>query len=247
MTEVTFVGTSDAFGAAGRRQSAILVRSEEGSLLLDCGATTVTGLAKLGVSRNELDALVVSHFHGDHFGGIPQLLLACLYADRRERPLIVAGPAGVEHRVRRLAEHLGYSLGERDWSFRLEFRELWAGKTEGVGPARVTSFATHHQEDVEPHGLIVESAGQRIVFSGDTGWFDTLPTHVAGADLFVCECTNLDPGFEYHLSLRELREHRSELDCKRLVLTHLGEGMAELRGRCEFEMADDGQVVVLRD
>jgi ribonuclease BN (tRNA processing enzyme) len=190
---------------------------------------------------------VVSHFHGDHFGGIPQLLLACLYADRRERPLIVAGPAGVEHRVRRLAEHLGYSLGERDWSFRLEFRELWAGKTDGVGPARVTSFATHHQEDVEPHGLIVESAGQRIVFSGDTGWFDTLPTHVAGADLFVCECTNLDPGFEYHLSLRELREHRRELDCKRLVLTHLGEEMAELRGRCEFEMADDGQVVVLRD
>ena len=160
MTEVRFVGTSDAFGAGGRRQSAILLRSEEGSLLLDCGATTVTGLEDLALPRDELDAIVVSHFHGDHFGGIPQLLLACLYADRREHPLVVAGPAGVEDRVRRLARHLGYSLEDRDWSFPLEFRELFAGKTDGVGPARITTFATRHQPDVEPHGLVVETAGR---------------------------------------------------------------------------------------
>ena len=96
------------------------------------------------------------------------------------------------------------------------------------------------EPDVEPHGLIVQLQSQRIVFSGDTGWFDALPSYVAGAELFVCECTNVDPGFEYHLSLRELREHLSELDCKRLVLTHLGEEMAALRGRCEIETADDG-------
>ncbi len=240
MTEVLFVGTSDAFGAAGRRQSAIVVRAEAGSLLLDCGATTVTGLEALRVCRDELDAVVISHFHGDHFGGIPQLLLACLYVDQRERPLIVAGPAGVEDRVRQLAHQLGYSLEDRRWSFRLEFRELWAGKPDRVGPALITSFETHHQPDVEPHGLIVQLESQRIVFSGDTGWFDALPSYVAGADLFVCECTNVDPGFEYHLSLRELREHLGELDCKRLVLTHLGQEMAALRGRCEIETADDG-------
>jgi len=245
MTEVIFVGTSDAFGAAGRRQSAIVIRSEAGALLLDCGPTTATGLEELRVSRNELDAVVVSHFHGDHFGGIPQLLLACLYVDRRERPLIVAGPAGVEDRVRRLAHQLGYTLEDRDWSFRLEFRELWAGKTDVIGPAQVTTFEAHHQADVEPHGLILQVAGRRIVFSGDTGWFDALPSYVAGADLFVCECTNLDPGFEYHLSLRELRDHLDELDCRRLVLTHLGQEMAELRGRCEIQTADDGLMLSL--
>lgn len=245
MTQVIFVGTSDAFGAAGRRQSAIVIRSTSGSVLLDCGATTVTGLQDLRVSRNEIDAIVVSHFHGDHFGGIPQLLLACLYADRRERPLIVAGPAGVEDRVRRLAHQLGYSLDDREWSFRLTFRELWAGKVDTVGPAEITSFETHHQADVEPHGLIVQLGGRRIVFSGDTGWFDALPSFVRGADLFVCECTNVDPGFEYHLSLREVREHLGELDCQRLVLTHLGQEMADLRGRCEIETADDGLVLSL--
>lgn len=245
MTEVVFVGTSDAFGAGGRRQSAIVVRTGLGSLLLDCGPTTVSGLAALDVPRDELDAVVVSHFHGDHYAGLPQLLLACLYVDQREHPLIVAGPSGVEDRVRRLAVQLGYALEDRDWSFRVEFRELWAGKPETVGPAQITSFETYHQPEVQPHGLIVQSDKHRVAFSGDTGWFEALPSLVAGSDLLICECTSLEPDFEYHLSLRELRQHLGELDCRRIVLTHLGREMAALRGRCEIETADDGLVIVL--
>ncbi len=71
MNEVVFVGTSDAFGAGGRRQSAILVRGPRGTLLMDCGATTNTGLAELGIDRNEIETILISHFHGDHFGGVP--------------------------------------------------------------------------------------------------------------------------------------------------------------------------------
>ncbi|MEN8182240.1 MAG: MBL fold metallo-hydrolase [Myxococcota bacterium] len=245
MSEVVFVGTSDAFGAAGRRQSAILLRSPEGSVLLDCGPTTVTGLSALGLVRDEIDSVLVSHFHGDHFGGIPQLLLACRYADRRSRPLTIAGPVGVEKRVRDLARLLGYPLERHEGTFPLEFQELQAGKLDRVGPAQVSSFETHHQKEVQPHGLTVQTGSHRVVFSGDTGWFDGLPAHAAGADLFICECTNLDPGFEYHLSLGELRERLGEFDCGRLVLTHLGQDMAPERGRCEIETADDGLILHL--
>ncbi len=65
MDEVIFVGTSDAFGAGGRRQSAILVRGPRGCMLMDCGATTNTGLADLGIDRNEIDIILISHFHSD--------------------------------------------------------------------------------------------------------------------------------------------------------------------------------------
>ena len=103
MSEALFIGTSDAFGAGGRRQSATLLRAGNGAVLVDCGATTLTGLHDLGVDRDEIDAIIISHFHGDHFGGIPLLLLAALYEDERKHPLRIAGPVGIEKRVRQLA------------------------------------------------------------------------------------------------------------------------------------------------
>ena len=240
MSEVVFVGTSDAFGAGGRRQSAIVLRGPSGTALLDCGATTGSGLNELGIAFEEIDTILISHFHGDHFGGIPLLLLSALYEDNRKRALRIAGPPGIEPRVRALAKSMGHGLDGREWTFPIEFTELPAGTRHEVGPVQVRSFATHHSPDANPHGLVLENAGTRIAYSGDTGWFDGLPAQVAGADLFICECTYHQSGFHYHLSLEELAERRDDFDCGRMVLTHLGKEMSGRRASCEFETADDG-------
>lgn len=244
-SEVVFIGTSDAFGAGGRRQSAILLRAGQGGVLLDCGATTGSGLADLGIERAEIDAVVVSHFHADHFGGIPLLLLAAHYEDGRRQPLHIAGPPGVEGRVRSLATAMGHPIEDRDWGFRIEFHELPAGRELALGPVRVHSFETRHQPDASPHGLVVRAGSQRIAYSGDTGWFEELPRHVGAADLFICECTYHDFDFEYHLNLAQLSEHRSRFECGRMVLTHLGAEMSGRRGRAGFETADDGLTLKL--
>ena len=128
MTQLTFVGTSDAFGAGGRRQSAIFMRCPSGGVLLDCGTTTGSGLNQLGIAIDEIDVILVSHFHGDHFGGIPLLLLAALYEERRKRALRIAGPPGIESRVQRLASAMGHGLDRREWTFPIDFEELPAGR-----------------------------------------------------------------------------------------------------------------------
>jgi ribonuclease BN (tRNA processing enzyme) len=240
MSEVVFVGTSDAFGAGGRRQSALLLRAPQGGLLLDCGTTTASGLSALGIERDEIDAILVSHFHGDHFGGIPALLLAALYEDSRRKPLRIAGPPGIEWRVHQLASAMGYAIEEREWSFAIEYLELRAGAAIEVGPVHVHSFDTKHQPHTHPHGLVVSAGRQRVGYSGDTGWFDELPRRVAGVDLFVCECTYHDTGFEFHLNHQALVKHKPEFDCGRMILTHLGSEMSARRGQCAFETADDG-------
>ena len=51
MTELVFIGTSDAFGAGGRRQSAVLLRTGSGGVLVDCGMTTGMGMCDLGIDR----------------------------------------------------------------------------------------------------------------------------------------------------------------------------------------------------
>ncbi len=245
MTEVVLIGTSDAFGAGGRRQSAYLVRAPNGTALLDCGQTTGTGLAAMGIPRDEVDLIVVSHFHADHFGGIPGFLLAAQYQDDRTRPVRIAGPANIEARVRDVARALGHPIEEHEWSFPIHFQELPPGIEHELGPIRARTFQTHHSPDACPHGLVVTAGSQQIAYSGDTGWFDELPAEIAGADLFLCECTQVMRGYEYHLSLEEMAESRDEFDCGRLLLTHLGEDMRSLRDYSGFDVADDGQVIKL--
>ena len=245
MSEVVFIGTSDAFGAGGRRQAAALVRGERGTLLLDCGTTTTSGLNELGIDLDEIETILVSHFHGDHFGGIPHLMLAARWQSQRKRPLQIAGPPGIENRVRTLADAMGHGLEDHDWTFPILFTEVPAGAEYEIGPARIRSFETQHQIEAHPQGYRVDTGGQTIAYSGDTGWFPELPQLSAGADLFICECTLHQETLDFHLNLETIEAHRDDFDCGRLLLTHLGREMAELRGSLSIETADDGLVVKL--
>jgi ribonuclease BN (tRNA processing enzyme) len=245
MSEVVFVGTSDAFGAGGRRQSAVLIRGDRGALLMDCGATTNTGLNELSIDRDEIDTILISHFHGDHFGGIPLFLLGAVYEDRRRRPLQIAGPPEIESRVRALADAMGHGLSDLEWTFPLSFREVTPGATHAVGPAQVSAFETRHQIEANPHGYRINLGRQTIAYSGDTGWFDALPRLTAGADLFISECTLYDEELDFHLNLHQLTANRHAFDVGSVVLTHLGSEMSRRRGQCELETADDGLIVKL--
>ena len=245
MKEVVFVGTSDAFGAGGRRQSAVVMRSASGTVLVDCGATTNTGLGALGIERDELDAIVVSHFHGDHFAGIPLLLLAAQYADRRSRPMLIAGPHGIETRVRELAEAMGHPMSDRQWSYPVIFQELHAGHEAEVGPVQVRSFETRHQPDTHPQGYRLTSSGRTVGYSGDTGWFAGLSEIAEGSELFICECTYRASDLDFHLNLELLEERHQSFDCGSTLLTHLGSQMAERRTDDALECADDGMIVKL--
>jgi ribonuclease BN (tRNA processing enzyme) len=245
MSEVLFVGTSDAFGSGGRRQSAYLVRGPSGSVLLDCGTTTGTGLATLGVERDEIDTIILSHFHADHFGGIPLFLLGALHQDSRHKPLRIAGPPDVEKRVLRAAAALGHPLDGQDWSFPILFQELSVEVESETGPVRVRTFPTRHSPESHPRGIWIQAGSRSLVYSGDTGWFDELPSQVNGADLFICECTQVQKSYQFHLSLEELANHKHEFDCGKHLLTHLGEGMRSLTDFGGFEVADDGLAIKL--
>ena len=181
MSEVVFVGTSDAFGAGGRRQSALLVRAPQRRRCCSTAAPPPAPVSpRSGSQRDEIDAILVSHFHGDHFGGIPALLLAALYEDERRKPLRVAGPPGIERRVHQLAAAMGYAIEERDWSFPIEFFELAPERTHrdrpGAGPQLRDPPPAAHASP-RPGGRPPD--GSSIGYSGDTGWFDELPRRVA--------------------------------------------------------------------
>jgi ribonuclease BN (tRNA processing enzyme) len=238
---VVFVGTSDAFGAGGRRQAAIFVAGSGGGLLLDCAPGTTSGLTALGIERSAIAGIAISHFHADHFAGLPQFLLAAIYEDQRQEPLWVAGPPGVEQRFHRVADAMGYGLQERELPFPLHFVEFATDREVQVGSARISAFATHHHPETRPHGFRLVADRRTIAYTGDTGWFDALPERLRGADLAISECTFFErANFDHHLDYATLAARADRFACGRLILTHLGPAMAERRGRLDLETADDG-------
>jgi ribonuclease BN (tRNA processing enzyme) len=94
-----------------------------------------------------------------------------------------------------------------------------------------------------PHGLRVEYAGKVIAYSGDTEWTDTLVELATGADLFICECNFFDKRAPGHLDYRTLIEHRPQLNCERIVLTHMGDEMLAGVDDLELEAGADGVVI----
>jgi ribonuclease BN (tRNA processing enzyme) len=239
---VTFIGAGDAFGDGGRLQMCILLSGSDGSVLIDCGATSLTGLKRAGVNPSEIGTVLISHLHGDHFGGLPFLILDGQFS-RRELPLVIAGPPGTQERLRVTMEALypGSWSVERDFSVNVV--ELTPGEPTSVGSAQVTPFEVVHRSGAPPFALRVAYGGKVIAYSGDTEWTDALVEAARGADLFVCEAYTFEKEVPFHLSYRTLERERSRLDCRRLVLAHLGPEMLVNLGSVPDEIAEDGLVI----
>ena len=241
---VTFAGSGDAFGSGGRLQACIVVDVAGSRILLDCGATSLTALKRLGIEPNSIDAVVVSHLHGDHFGGLPFLVLDGQFS-RRDTPLRVCGPRGTDGRLRRTMEALFPGSTSVDRKFQVEVTELLPGAAaEPVPGVTLTTFAADHACGAPPLMLRLQGDGTRIAYTGDTAWTPAIMDLAAEADLFVCEGYFPARRVPYHLSYAELLEHEAEFTAKRVVLTHMTAEMIAAEG-VRHERAHDGLVIHL--
>ncbi len=236
------LGCGDAFGSGGRRQSAYLIAADDRCFLLDCGPAALFAMKRAGLEPRRLDAIFLSHLHGDHFGGVPFLLIEYLYREPRARPLVIAGPPGTEARVRGLLE-LMYG-GAREIPF-VEFAALVPGAAQTLAGIEVLPFRVPHQLDAISLGLKVRYEGKAILFSGDSAWTEEFIERARGADLFLCECSFYREQPGAHVNYQILRARLERLECKKLLLTHLGEEMlahaAALDSRAA--LAEDGMVI----
>ena len=240
-----FLGTGDAFSAAGRHQAAYLIHRGENALLLDCGSTILASLKRRNLSADPIDAVLLSHFHGDHFAGLPFLFLEYVYVEPRRRPLKIVGPAGVEERVHKLYEAMYADSAADPLPFALEFFEARPRKCLFLDGMEIRPFPAPHQEDPVSVGYEILLDGRKIVYSGDTGWTEELIERARGADLFLCECSFFETRTDVHLDYPRIADNLKRFQAKRIVLTHLGREVLRRLGEIDVEAAHDGFVVEL--
>jgi ribonuclease BN (tRNA processing enzyme) len=241
--DVRFIGTGDAFGSGGRAQACILLRAENTSLLVDCGATSLLALRRTGVDPSEIDAVVVSHFHGDHFGGIPYLILDGQFR-HRTRPLTIAGPAGIAERVRTAMETAFPGSSSTVQAFGVRYLDL------GATDVPIASFAVRgipvvHTPGSDAMGLRIRCGDRSVAYSGDTAWTEALVALASDVDLFICEAYSFAKAIPYHLSYQALKAHRSEITARRVVVTHVGPDLLEHRLEVDERIAEDGMALSL--
>lgn len=239
-----FIGCGDAFGSGGRFNTCLHLTGAQTNVLIDCGATSMVAMQRLGIDRAAIDAILLTHFHGDHFGGIPFFMLDAQLISRRERPLTIAGPPSLRERFVQVMDAAFPGSSATKNRFDLNFVEMQPGQATRIGALRVTPFHVVHDDRAGPClALRIEAEGRTIAYSGDTEWTDSLIEAAHGADLFVCECYTYERPVRAHLALKVLEQNLARMAPKRLVLTHMSADMLGRLGEVAHETAEDGKIV----
>jgi ribonuclease BN (tRNA processing enzyme) len=218
--DVTVVGSGDAFGAGGLFQTCIAVAVDEvPRVLVDCGATSLVALKQQGLDPNEIETIVITHLHGDHFGGLPFLILDGQF-HRRTRDLTIVGPPGTRDRLMAAMETFYPGSSQVQRRFEVHVLEHTDRRPHHLEDLHITPFEVRHASGAPAYAVRLEAGATKLAYSGDTEWTEALLEAADGADLFLCEGYSPTP-IRWHLDLQTLTQHRDRFTCRQLVLTHL--------------------------
>jgi len=242
---VRFVGSGDSFGSGGRFQTCIVVDGPQSRFAIDFGTSSLIALAQQGIEHNSLDAILLTHLHGDHCGGVPFLLVDAMLAAKRTRPLVIAGPRDLRRRMDQIREALFPGSHVMTPTFALTWIEMEPATPHAILDLVVTPQPARHTAETNPTALRVEVAGKVIAYTGDTEWTEDVARVARGADLFIAECYFYEKLVKWHLNYPTVAAQRDAFGAKRLILTHMSKEMLAHADAVPEECAHDGLVVTI--
>jgi len=241
-----FIGSGDAFGSGGRFNTCFHLVGPRTNLLIDCGATSLVAMKQLGIDRNAIDTIVITHFHADHFGGIPFFILDAQFFSKRRDPLTILGPVGLQGWYERVMETAFPGSSQAPQKFDLRLVEITAGTSKDVNRIKDSAYqAVHGPADGPYLAIRIEAEGRSIAYTGDTEWTPALIPAAQDADLFIAEAYFREKAIATHLSLNTIEANLDRLRPKRLVLTHMSDDMLRHPDRARFETAEDGKLITI--
>jgi ribonuclease BN (tRNA processing enzyme) len=222
---LTIIGSGDAFGSGGRHNTCFHLVAGGRTVLIDCGASAPVALRAQGVDPNAIDAVILTHLHGDHFGGIPFLMLDGQFLSRRERPLLFAGPPGTTERINAAMEVFYPNSSKTKYRFPWRVTEIPVGAPTDILGLNVVSTQVIHSSGAPSTALRVTDGKKTLAYSGDTQWTDALLPVAAGADLFIVECYDFERELSGHMNWQTLKERLGDFNAQRVMVTHMNPSM----------------------
>lgn len=241
-----FVGCGDAFGSGGRFNTCFHLVGERTNLLIDCGASSLVAMKRLDIDRNAISTIVITHFHADHFGGIPFFILDAQFFSKRREPLTIIGPVGLQGWYERVMETAFPGSSQATQKFELRLLEITAGGMLDVGDMKIHAYQAIHGPPNGPYLAVrIEAEGRSVAYTGDTEWTPALIPAARDADLFIAEAYFREKAIATHLSLNAIEANLDKLRPKRLMLTHMSDDMLHHPDNRNYETAEDGRVLMI--
>lgn len=255
---LTIIGKSPAWQDAGGACSAYLIEDGETTILVDCGNGA---FGKLRQFRDYVDinAVVISHLHADHYFDLVPFSFALTHAPRQQpvpvppwpgtenpaRPDLF-GPPGSTEGFTRLGELIGMERLLLD-SFRAQ--EYDPAEPLRIGEMELRFHRVPHYVDAYAID-ITGSSGGRITYGADCRPCDQLVEAARGTDLLLVEATVPRPerdGVRGHLTPAEAGDHAARAGAKRAILTHISDEIDPAWALAEARRAFSGPVSVARE
>lgn len=243
--EVVFHGTGAGHPSADRGASCTSFRSGDTTVVVDAGEGATRAMMRDGIDLQSIDFLFLSHYHPDHWTGIPSLVMAWALTARHS-PVTLFVPTGSAEFVERV---LQYSwLGIRPMDYQLSIEEYEASDRLQAGSFELIPCATSHLKKYEAEGEIQGLAGPaygvtllcdtvKIHATQDIGSESDLEILVDDLDLLICEASHADP--------RSVIRMASDRKCRRIIFTHIPPDREELIGLVEAENKGKGSTEVI--
>jgi len=241
MDKLTVLGCGDAFASGGRSTTAFLIENGDHYVLLDCGASTLVRLKSLDFRLDKLKTIIITHFHGDHYAGIPFLIISNKFEWDGKLEWTIMGPPGLKNQIRMLQNAMYPGTGILVDELNLSFVEF-ASESIHLDELTVKALPVKHSPLSIPHGVRMACSGRILAFSGDTEWHDNLLELGRNADVFIMECFKDRESVDGHLSLKNIEENASQINCKRILLSHMSNDVLQLSST-PFERLYDGQII----
>jgi len=199
--KVKFIGTGNM--STLRRNTSFIVNE---SVLFDIGFGTVHGLIANGLDVAHVKVLVISHFHGDHFGDIVYFLFRRHMQKLTEEMLTIIGPWGLQQKVIEMANHLfgdvrDYSELATMWNIR--FVELSDGANLNLGNCTIEVFKVVHGK-LDANGYIIRADGKSLGYTGDASMSDGIMERIPDADTWIVDTNDLIRSEDRHMGFTEL-------------------------------------------
>jgi ribonuclease BN (tRNA processing enzyme) len=227
--EIKIIGCSGSFPGPDAAASSYLVEADGFRLLMDLGAGALGALQSYA-DLYAVDAVCISHLHGDHCLDLCSYSVARLFHPDGPKPRIpVYGPSQAEARLSQaLAADPAQAAADpgHGMTDAFSFTVITPGTFE-IGPLRITAARMNHP--VETYGFRLEHGGRALAYSADTGPADALVDLARDADVLLCEASFLEPADGgaadlppgLHLTGRQAGQHADRAGTGELVLTHL--------------------------